>query len=76
MSDEGANREHPEALLACPFCGVRKTGHPLRCHIQACSMRNKRTGGKDALGMVGGGRVGSGRNRRVRVARVAVRKPV
>jgi hypothetical protein len=25
----------------CPFCGVRKTGHSLRCHIQACSMRNK-----------------------------------
>jgi len=60
----------------CPFCGVRKVGHSLRCHVQACSKRDRETGGKDALAMVGGGRVGDGRNRRVPVARVAVRKPV
>jgi hypothetical protein len=43
------------AVVGCPFCGVEKRGHALRCHIQACSSRNKKTGGKDALGMVGTG---------------------
>jgi hypothetical protein len=53
------------AVVGCPFCGVEKRGHALRCHIQACSSRNKKTGGKDALGMVGSGRGGCGRNRRM-----------
>ena len=42
---EGAKRMSDNVDLVvrtfCPFCGVRKTGHSLRCHIQACSMRNK-----------------------------------
>ena len=54
-----------DALVGCPFCGVEKRGHALRCHIQACSMRNKRTGGKDALGMVDNVRTAGGGNRRV-----------
>ena len=60
----------------CPFCGVRKEGHALRCHVQACSKRDRETGGKDALDMVGSGRVGGGRNLRLPVARVAVRESV
>ena len=41
----------------CPFCGIRKEGHALRCHVQACSKRDRETGGKDALDMVGSGRL-------------------
>ncbi len=25
----------------CPYCGISKSGRSLRCHIQACSMRNE-----------------------------------
>lgn len=53
------------AVVGCPFCGVEKRGHALRCHIQACSARNKKTGGKDALGMVDTVWTAGGGNRRV-----------
>lgn len=51
--------------VGCSFCGVMKRGHSLRCHVQACSARNKPTGGKDALGMVGNVRTAGGGNRRM-----------
>ena len=63
-------------MNGCPFCGVMKRGHSLRCHVQACSKRDRETGGKDALDMLGSGRAGGRRNRRFPVARVAVRQPV
>ena len=59
------------AVVGCPFCGVMKRGHSLRCHVQACSARNKPTGGKDALAMVGGGRIDGGGDRRVGRVRMA-----
>ena len=39
MMDIEAKRKAANGL--CPYCGIKKRGHPLRCHIQACSARNK-----------------------------------
>ena len=58
-------------MNGCPFCGVMKRGHSLRCHVQACSARNKPTGGKDALAMVGSGSGNGGGNSRVGRVRMA-----
>ena len=64
-----------DPVVGCPFCGVMKRGHSLRCHVQACSARNKPTGGKDALGMVDNVRTAGGGNRRVGRVRMA-KQPV
>jgi hypothetical protein len=60
-----------DPVAGCPFCGVMKRGHSLRCHVQACSARNKPTGGKDALGMVDNIRTAGGGNRRMGRVRIA-----